>query len=202
VPPDQVSEVDFLIDGRRLWVERNAPYYYGSDGNFLVTSFLSAGPHKFRVKATTIGGKTASTTVSAKVPAAPPPPSPLAGTWKRFVKQTDPSEPPSGYWHLVINRVGWEIRDTSGGGNLLDVAYLKPGLVEIRTGMATGHDQVAGAASDEDLNGFCNNDPGKPVRYRWSVSSGSKLQFRYVSGKACPGFTQFLSNAPMTRSAG
>ncbi len=198
VPAARISEVDFLIDGRLRWVEHNAPYYYGDNGNFLVTSFLSAGRHRFTVKATTIGGKTASATVTARVLAAPAPPSALAGTWKRFLKQTDPSQPPSGYWRLVINRVGWKIYDTSGGGNVLDVAYLKPGLVEIRTGMATGHDKVAGAATDEDLNGFCNNDPGMPVRYRWSVR-GSKLQFRYVSGHACPAFTPFLSDAPMTR---
>lgn len=43
---------------------------------------------------------------------------------------------------------------------MIDVAYLKPGLLEVRTGMATGHDRVAGAPADQDLNGFCNNDPG------------------------------------------
>jgi hypothetical protein len=198
VPPDQISEVDFLIDGKHMWVEHNAPYDYGDDGNYLVTSFLSAGSHTFTVKATTIGGSTARTTVTANVLAAPAPPSALAGTWKRLVKQTDPSAPPAGDWRLVINRVGWEIHDTSGGGNLLDVAYLKPGLLEVRTGMAAGHDTIVGAAADEDLNGWCNNDPGMPVRYRWSVS-GSKLQFRYVGGRACPGFTQFLTNAPMAR---
>jgi hypothetical protein len=192
VPSDQISEVDFLIDGRRMWIEHNPPYDYGDDGNYLVTSFLSAGPHTFTVKATTITGKTTSTMVTAKVPAAPAPPSALAGTWKRFVQQMDPSGPPSGYWHLVFNRVGWKIEDTSGGANVLNVAYLKPGLLEVRTGMATGHDTVVGAPADEDLNGFCNNAPGMPVRYRWSVK-GSKLQFRYVSGKACPGFTPFLA---------
>jgi hypothetical protein len=67
VPPDQISEVDFLIDGKQLWIEPNAPYDYGDDGNFLVTSFLSAGPHTFTVKATTAAGKTASTTVTANV---------------------------------------------------------------------------------------------------------------------------------------
>jgi hypothetical protein len=201
VPPDQVSEVDFLIDGRLRWVEHNAPYDYGDDGNFLVTSFLSAGSHTFTVRATTIGGKTASTTVTAHVHAAPAPPNALAGTWKRYVKRTDPSGPPSGNWHLIIDRVGWTINDTAGGGNVIDVAYLKPGLLEVRTGMATGHDTVAGGAADEDLNGFCNNAPGRPVRYRWSVT-GSTLRFRYVSGRACPGFTQFLAGAPMTRSPG
>jgi hypothetical protein len=192
VPADQISEVDFLIDGRRRWLEHNPPYYYGHDGNFLVTSFLSPGSHSFTVKATTMTGKSASTTVTANVQAAPPPPRALAGTWKRFKKQTDPSAPPSGYWRLVINQVGWRIDDTSGGGNMLDVAYLSPGLVEVRTGMATGHDTVVGGGADEDLNGFCNNGPGMPARYRWSVTD-SRLRFRYISGHACPGFTPFLT---------
>ena len=147
-----LSKVDFLIDGRSEWVEHSAPYYYGSDGNFLVTSFLSAGSHTFTVKATTIGCKTASTTETANVAAAPAPPSALVGSWKRLVKHTDPTGPPSGYWHLVINRFGWKIYDTSGGANVLDVAYLKPGVLEVRTGMATGHDRVVGAVADEDLN--------------------------------------------------
>jgi hypothetical protein len=72
--------VDFLIDGRLRWVEHSAPYSYGSDGNFLVTSFLSTGSHRFTVKATTTAGKTASTTVIARVAAAPDPPRALAGT--------------------------------------------------------------------------------------------------------------------------
>ena len=50
-----------------------------------------------------------------------------------------PDAPPSGDWRLVISPVGWQVYDTSGGGGLYDVAYLAPGLAEIRTGMATGH---------------------------------------------------------------
>ena len=203
VPSAQISHVEFLIDGRLDWEEFSAPYYYGGDGNFLVTSFLRPGQHTFTVKAMTFHGKTASTTVTARVPVAPAPPRALAGTWKRFLKNTSSaptgsSNPPTGNWRLVINRVGWEISDTAGGRNVIDVAYLAPGRVEIRTGMATGHDQVVGAAHDDDLNGWCNNDPGKPVRYRWSVS-GTQLQLRYVSGHACPGFTQFLTGTAMTR---
>jgi hypothetical protein len=32
-PAADVSEVDFLIDGRLAWVEHDTPYFYGSDGN-------------------------------------------------------------------------------------------------------------------------------------------------------------------------
>ena len=33
-PAADVSEVDYLIDGRQLWTEHEAPYFYGSDGNY------------------------------------------------------------------------------------------------------------------------------------------------------------------------
>lgn len=39
--------MDFLIDGHQLWVEHNTPYFYGDDGNYLVTSFLKPGKHIF-----------------------------------------------------------------------------------------------------------------------------------------------------------
>jgi hypothetical protein len=32
VPAADVSEVDFLIDGKLGWVEHHTPYFYGDDG--------------------------------------------------------------------------------------------------------------------------------------------------------------------------
>lgn len=66
-----VSEVDFLIDGRLGWVERNTPYFYGNDGNWLVTSFLTPGEHTFTVRVITANGQTATDTVQASVAPAP-----------------------------------------------------------------------------------------------------------------------------------
>jgi hypothetical protein len=51
-PSASVTEVDFLIDGKQFWVEHNTPYFYGDDGNYLVTSFLAPGPHAFAVRET------------------------------------------------------------------------------------------------------------------------------------------------------
>ena len=146
VPAADVSEVDFLIDRRLRWVENNVPYFYGSSyggdltyqGNYLVTSFLAPGVHQFTVKVVTVAAKTASDMITATVPVAPAPPAALAGTWRSFQKQdTAPGSPPTGYWRLVISKVGWQIYDTAGTGALLDVAYLQPGLLEVRTGMFT-----------------------------------------------------------------
>jgi hypothetical protein len=41
-PSADVTEVDFLIDGKQLWVEHNSPYFYGDDGNYLVPRPRSA----------------------------------------------------------------------------------------------------------------------------------------------------------------
>ena len=190
-PSAGVTEVDYLIDGKQLWVEHNSPYFYGSDGNSLVTSFLTHGAHTFTVRAVDASGHVATDKVTATVPAAPRPPTALAGTWKGFVKQMSPSScspgpcPSAGNWRLVISPTGWQVYDTGGGGGLYDVAYLSPGLAEIQTGMATGHQSTDG-------NAWCNNEPGTPVRVHWDVQ-GNLLSFSPVgSQKGSCGFTAFL----------
>lgn len=141
------------------------------------------------MKVVTVDGKTATDTVTATVLVAPAPPPALAGTWWSFQEQGPPgtNSPPTGYWRLVISKVGWQMYDTAGTGDLLDVAYLSAGLLEVRTGMATGHPKY-------DLNGWCSNDPGLPVRYRWSVTP-KVLSLRFVGGTACPGFNAFVTAA-------
>jgi hypothetical protein len=195
VPGADVSEVDFLIDGQVYWVEHNAPYFYGGNDNYLVTSFLTPGPHTFTVKVVTTTDRKASQTVTATVPVAPEPPTALAGTWWNFQQQT-PGSPPTGYWRLVVTQAGWRIYDTAGTGDMLDVVYPSAGQLVFQTGMATGH-PLYGTASQSvglDLNGWCNNDPGTPVRYRWSVSARG-LTLRYEGGQACPGFNGFMTSA-------
>jgi len=73
-PSAGVTEVDYLIDGKQLWVERHTPYFYGSDGNYLVTTFLTPRAHAFTVRAVYTNGHTATDTVTATVTAAPPRP--------------------------------------------------------------------------------------------------------------------------------
>jgi hypothetical protein len=200
-PPADVTEVDFLIDGKQLWVEHASPYFYGDDGNYLVTSFLTPGKHVFAVRAVGASGHVATDTVTATVQVAPQPPAALAGTWKGFVPQSQGgcsdnngqpiACPPAGDWRLVITPIGWQIYDTAGGGGLYDVVYPSPGLAEIRTGMATGHPNADG-------NAFCNMGAGDrpagrpPVLVRWTVH-GSLLSFTSVgSQKGSCGFTTFL----------
>jgi hypothetical protein len=129
-PAVEVSEVDFLIDGRLGWVEHNTPYFYGDDGNWLVTSFLTPGEHTFTVRVITVDGRTATDTVRASVTAPPAPPSALGGvTWERQVtsadvlKATSDQPPPPGRWGLRIGPTGWQLHDPTGGGELFDVSY-------------------------------------------------------------------------------
>jgi hypothetical protein len=182
VPGTDISVVSFMVDGRRLWSEHHAPYDYGGyRASYLVTSFLKPGAHRFTVKVSTVSGKAATDTVTAAVPVAPPPPPALAGTWRRFIRQgSGPGSPPSGYWRLVIGPVGWEIYDTAGTGNLLDVVYPARGSLAVHTGMVTDRAKF-------DQNGWCNDAPGPPVRYRWSVH-GRHLTLRLAGGHPCPGF--------------
>jgi hypothetical protein len=103
-PSFDVSEVDYLIDGKQVWVEQNTPYFYGSDGNYLVTSFLKPGKHVFTVRAIDVSGHVATDTVTATVPPALSPPAALAGTWKAWQPA---GGAPAGYASLVIGSVGW-----------------------------------------------------------------------------------------------
>src|SRR5579859_381511 len=108
-PSAKVTQVDFLIDGKAFWVEHVTPYYYGGDGNYLVTTFLAPGPHAFTVRAVNAGGHTATDTVTASVPIAKQPPTALTGTWRRYSGQPNSGScnpgpcPPAGYWRLVIS---------------------------------------------------------------------------------------------------
>jgi hypothetical protein len=94
LPASRVREVQFLIDGRRAWVQRKPPYAYAEDGGFLVTSWLTPGEHRFSVRAVPVVGRPATDTVVARVLPAPEVPPALAGTWQRTIADTTPAPAP------------------------------------------------------------------------------------------------------------
>jgi hypothetical protein len=87
-----VSAVTFVIDRKVRWIEHRAPYAYGDDGNWLVTSWLAPGPHRFTVRVTATDGRKAETTTIARVVPARAPPSELNDTkWTRVYTKTEPA---------------------------------------------------------------------------------------------------------------
>ena len=124
-PTASVSRVEFLIDGKLRWVERNPPYVYGLDGNWLVTSLLSPGRHRFTVQAVSTTNRRTTRSVVALVRHAPAVPAQLANSrWTRVYTAAETGDAPPRKWMLSISRAGWKINDPAGGGNFIDVAYL------------------------------------------------------------------------------
>src|SRR3982751_4051312 len=74
----KVREVRFLVDGRLRWLEQHAPFTFGNDGNYLVTTWLKPGVHTFTVEAVGADGTRATATTQARVAPAPAPPARLA----------------------------------------------------------------------------------------------------------------------------
>ncbi len=158
LPASQISKVEFIIDGKVRWVEQNPPYTYGDDSNWLVTSWLSPGTHRFTVRARAKDGRTALRTTTARVLPARLPPAQLIGTWKHSFG--------AGIWVLTVDEAGWKIRDPFGTGNFIDIAYFPGGRLQARGGIFTKPDSAF------EGNGWCQ-DLNAPVNYRWTVSTDS-----------------------------
>jgi hypothetical protein len=181
LPPSRIREVDFLIDGRRAWVEYHAPYSYGYDANYLVTSWLRAGLHTFTVVAFTTNGRRATVSSRARTSAPKPPPAALAGSWRRRISAVEAgASGRPGIWTLRVSSVGWRFLDpTRRRGGLIDVAYLPSKAIEARGGIATrDHDR-------RENNPWCD-EPFQPVRYRWRVDA-DRLTLTLAGPRRCDG---------------
>jgi hypothetical protein len=70
-PEEEVREVEFLVDGRRLWIDEEPPYSYGADGAYLGTTRFYGEPGTslhFTVRARLDDGRTRKEFVLAEVP--------------------------------------------------------------------------------------------------------------------------------------
>jgi hypothetical protein len=183
VASSRVAKVEFLVDGKIRWREQRPPYTYGGDGNYLVTSWLRPGSHRFAVLATLKNGSRALATTVTRVRRAPRPPAALAGTWERVVTKEEAKHALSsapGRWKLTIDEVGWRFRDPGTHGALVDVVYLAAGTVEARSGIST----KLPFRGDEG-NIWCE-EPFQPVRYRWKVTE-DMLALMLAGPKRCDG---------------
>lgn len=187
-----VADVRFFIDGKLRWIEHGAPYNFGSDDlkghlGWLVTSWLSPGRHRFTVQARLKDGRKLHDTVVARVIQAPPPPTELAGRWRRTLTDDDLAKVdprlvgnmPIGVWDRVFDRIGsWDL-DPLGTGVVQHVRiragtmkvdapiWMTPVINDQTTLVRYGHRNIAGIYG---AVGGCRDD-GPVATYRWSVAN-------------------------------
>lgn len=194
-----VAEVDFLIDGKLIWTEDAAPYVFGGDDNgtnlgFLITTWLSPGPHTFTARATGVAGNTVSDDVTASVAAAPAPPAALRGTWTRVVTQQDiehagvtEGPPPPGQWHLIFDQIGaWELDPLGSGVGSQYEAQRNTLNVYAPIQEAPFNNGVGGISlyGHHDVGGTDCNASGPFGSYRWSVAR-NQLTLSVIN-EGCP----------------
>jgi len=199
VPPADVTEVDFLIDGKVTWIEREAPYVFGGDDNganrgFLFTTWLSPGMHTFTARVIDTDGRKSAKTVTARVPLAPQPPAALKGMWARTMSGQDITKagatqapPPTGQWKIVFNHVGgWEL-DPLGSGLVNGISvrgHIIHVYAPIQMAPWVNNQTTTSAFGHHSLGGTDCTAAGPFGTYRWSVS-GSHLTLTPVH-EGCP----------------
>ncbi len=197
-PSSQIKEVDFLIDGTSRWIEHHPPYSY-ADGDGLVTTWLSAGTHRFEIRVVETTGARLTDLVHARVTPAPAPPASLAGTWHRDVDTSSLHNPPgvenpSGTYTLAFDR-RWirslfPGRFVPGDGPTASI-HNGHGWIIDAYGTYTGSTiSVAGAINyqlmlDSHRQGGFWCGPHQPAVYRWTVT-GDTLTLTAVRD-GCPG---------------
>lgn len=219
--PAKIDKVEFLIDGKLRWVEHHCPCVYGGDSgphrNFLVTSWLNPGRHRFTVRAVAKNGQTATDTVKARVVPPPKVPAELAGTWERTIFDTSraprpgsPANPtdsltPPGRYRLTFDR-RW-IHDvfpcdtspcrfnpkTGGGGEL--ISDWTPGS---STFTVRGPVTIRILRDTDRLGGFWCYEDGPSATYTWSVT-GRTLTLAPVGGHDACGIRGFIWAGTWTR---
>jgi hypothetical protein len=66
-PTSQIDRVEFLIDGKTRWIDREAPFTYGGDGGYLVTTWIKPGRRRFATRVVDTQGVKITQTVVARV---------------------------------------------------------------------------------------------------------------------------------------
>ena len=187
-----VTKVDFLIDGKLIWTEDQAPYVFGRDLGYLITTWLAPGKHTFTARATDFMDVSVTDTVTATVPAAPQPPASLRGMWTRTVTDQDIAKSldgstPAGQWELVYDQIGAWYLDPQGSGAVEQ--YDVPGdTINIyapiqMAPLPTDHNSFS-RYGHHNFGGWVCDASGPFGSYHWSVSGG-KLTLT-VNTEGCP----------------
>jgi hypothetical protein len=219
-PGVRIKEVDFLIDGKLAWIERQAPYAYsesyGPHVGYLVTSWLAPGRHRFAVRAIALDGRKASTVVTARVRARPALPAGLAGTWQRTIADTSAAPPtgtadnptdtytPPGTYTMVIDKRQIQMRfpgtfhrpasEATGEGWILDSDY----IIASQFLRATGPVAFEPFHAQAEGGTWCWQD-GPSGDYEWTIT-GNTLTLTPRGGADPCGIRGFIWSGQWTRT--
>jgi hypothetical protein len=171
-----VQSVDFLIDGKLVWTEKNAPYFFNDDGELLMPWLLGAGAHDLAVRATGTDGQAAQAVarVTTRGPSALP--RGIVGTFTRTVTQADVDR--------TASNPGREAQTVPLGKWVM---HLQPGLLRFVDALGGGGGEAVGVTSSNlrmfgspnwilppvERGGFCHAEP--PVSFAWK-HTGRLLQ--------------------------
>jgi len=203
----QLKEVDFLIDGGPVrWVEHNPPYSYSDDGAYLVTSWLSPGPHRFTVRVIAKDGRIGTDTVTAQVVAPPAVPTALKGNWQKTVTgSTEPGWPNGTY--VVKFDPRWIELDHPGPFDPVKSIPTGEGYINYLdwvpagTRFQTQSSVTLKAQGPKDRVGGWLCDAGGPAAtYTWSVSADT-LTLTPVGGHDACKIRGFVFSGDWTRKS-
>lgn len=190
---DPVQDVQFLVDGKVLWTERNAPYVFDDDGQLLAPWLLGNGTHELAVHLTTLSGHQATATSRVTVAVDTSQGAKLAGTYQRQVTAADGARtapyrtPDKGAFGDATPPGLWAIRVLPSGMVVGDEAkdQMKRPFVEpftVSGSRLTLYGPAVWKQPDPaQPNLFC--EPERPATYTWSLR-GDKLVITAVD-KVC-----------------
>ncbi|PYE49478.1 hypothetical protein [Deinococcus yavapaiensis] len=177
IDPEQVASVTYAIDGVTRWSEKKSPYSYGFDAGYLITTFLSPGPHKFTATVTANDGRTASNTVTATVSKAPAPPPALAGRWRRTRENVNFE----GEWDIIFDEVGAWIIDPMKGG-VVEQINVQGDVIRVFAPIQMGlADLGVSAYGAKDIQGVICQEGGPEGAFKWA-RQGNQLKLTWLSG--------------------
>jgi hypothetical protein len=177
-PPGGLDRIEFLIDGKLLWVERHAPFVFNNDGNYLYPYVFARGAHQLIARAVSASGEQVTTTANVQMTQTPPKipralqatlegprqPSghrpqpgarrPAASRWRPSV-EVRWQRPRAG--HAAEARSGWPLR-----------------LLGERTRRARPRRTRQLADAQSSYDGICHGDQTLG-RYRWKIRHGALM---------------------------
>ncbi|WP_027483532.1 hypothetical protein [Deinococcus pimensis] len=176
LPAEDVQSVNFFIDGRMAWSEKNAPYVFGADDGFLITTFLAPGRHTFTTTVLTKESRVASDTVELNVASAPPPPTALNGVWTR--SRTDANPILTGRWRLTFDRVGAWVLDPVGTG-VVEQSNIAGNVLTLLGPVRMSPEEEGVFAHGAHVWGHICEEGSPAGTFRWTVS-GDRLTLTAV----------------------